>query len=126
MSKKITPSKKKNLVRDRNRRMFSSLKFPDLFEMYIRFDLRKQTETCRWADPVKMFAHFKGQRKLSSIVSGEEGFGDGSQGVFFLGSRRELTAIASRFRDSPFPIGLILVGFPGETIFSGIPKKQSL
>lgn len=127
-TKKKTLSKKKNTVRDRNQRMFSSLKFPvpDLFEMYIRFDLWKQTETCRWADPVKMFAHFKAQRKLRSIVSGEEGFGDGSHGVFFLGSRRELTAIASRFRDSPFPIGLVTVGFPGETIFSGIPKKQSL
>lgn len=125
-TKKKTPSKKRLTVRDRNRRMFSSLKFPDLFEMYIRFDLQKQTETCRFTDPVKMFAHFKGQRKLSSIVSGEEGFDDGSHGVFFLGSRRELTAIASRFRDSPFPIGFITVGFPGETIFSGIPKKQSL
>lgn len=120
-TKKKTPSKKENNVRDRNRRMFSSLKFPDLFEMYIRFDLRELE-----ADPVKMFAHFKAQRKLSSIVSGEEDFDDGSHGVFFLGSRRELTAIASRFRDSPFPIGFITVGFPGETIFSGIPKKQSL
>ena len=115
-TKKKTLSKKKNTVRDRNQRMFSSLKFPvpDLFEMHIRFDRWKQTETCRWADPVKMFAHFKGQRKLRSLVSGEEDFDDGSYCVFFRGSRRELTAIASRFRDSPFRIAEISVSIYNE------------